>query len=116
MMTLDSLSAEARQFVQDLQGEVGRLAQVVRTKDQIIELQDQKIRLLNFQLWGPKGETISPAQTAMLFDEPASPPLKLKRKPPCRRRKKRSLRPGRGNTVPAIPDGRSCRNIWSGVK
>jgi len=69
MIALDTLPAEARQFVQDLQGQVGRLEQVLRTKDQIIELQNQKIRLLNFKLWGPKGESISPAQTALLFDE-----------------------------------------------
>src|SRR5271165_3721052 len=69
MMALDSLSAEARQAFESLQGEVGRLEQVVRSQDQIIELQNQKIRLLNLKLWGPKGETISPAQTALLFDE-----------------------------------------------
>ena len=105
MIALDSLSAEARQFVQDLQGEVGRLAQVVRTKDQIIELQDQKIRLLNFQLWGPKGETISPAQTAMLFDEAsvtaaeieqeAGLPPEEKEKSAPRERKPRAQHPGR---------------------
>src|SRR5208282_563161 len=69
MIALDSLPTETRQAFQDLQGENGRLEQVIRTKDQIIELQDQKIRLLNFKLWGPKGDTISPAQTALLFDE-----------------------------------------------
>ena len=69
MIALDTLPTEARQAFEDLQGENGRLAQVIRTKDQIIELQEQKIRLLNFKLWGPKGETISPAQTALLFDE-----------------------------------------------
>jgi len=69
MIALDSLSSEARQAFEALQGEVGRLEQVLRTKDQIIELQEQKIRLLNFKLWGPKGDTLSPAQTALLFDE-----------------------------------------------
>jgi transposase len=69
MILPDSLPAQARQAFEDLQGEVGRLAQVIRTKDQIIELQNQKIRLLNFKLWGPKGEAISPAQTALLFEE-----------------------------------------------
>jgi transposase len=69
MISLDSLPAEARQAFESLQGENGRLAQVIRTKDQIIELQEQKIRLLNFKLWGPKGDTISPAQTALLFEE-----------------------------------------------
>ena len=58
-----------RQAFEGLQGEVARLAQALRTKDQIIELQNQKIRLLNFKLWGPKGDTISPAQTALLFEE-----------------------------------------------
>jgi transposase len=69
MISLDSLSTEARQAFEALQGQVGRLEQVLRTKDQIIELQEQKIRLLNFKLWGPKGDTISPAQTALLFEE-----------------------------------------------
>jgi transposase len=69
MISPDSLPAEARQAIADLQGENGRLAQVIRTKDQIIEIQEQKIRLLNFKLWGPKGDTISPAQTALLFEE-----------------------------------------------
>jgi transposase len=69
MISLDSLPDPARQAFEGLQGEVGRLEQVIRTKDQIIELQNQKIRLLNFKLWGPKGETISPAQTSLLFDE-----------------------------------------------
>src|SRR5271156_3665354 len=69
MISFDSLPAETRQAIEGLQGEVGRLEQVLRTKDQIIELQEQKIRLLNFKLWGPKGDTISPAQTALLFDE-----------------------------------------------
>jgi len=105
MIALDSLSAEARQAFESLQGEVGRLARVLRTKDQIIELQDQKIRLLNFQLWGPKGETISPAQTAMLFDEAvvtaaeieqeAGLPPEEKEKAAPRERKPRSRHPGR---------------------
>jgi transposase len=69
MISLDALPTEARQAFEALQGQVGRLEQVLRTKDQIIELQNQKIRLLNFKLWGPKGDTISPAQTALLFEE-----------------------------------------------
>jgi transposase len=69
MISLDSLPPQARQAFADLQDRVGRLEQALRTKDQIIGIQDQKIRLLNFKLWGPRGETISPAQTALLFDE-----------------------------------------------
>ena len=77
MIALDSLPTETRQAFQDLQGENGRLEQVIRTKDQIIELQDQKIRLLNFKLWGPKGDTISPAQTALLFEEAGVTPAEI---------------------------------------
>ena len=105
MMALDSLSAEARQAFESLQGEVGRLARAVRTKDQIIELQDQKIHLLNLQLWGPKGETISPAQTAMLFDEAsvtaaeieqeAGLPPEEKENPLPKARQPRAQHPGR---------------------
>jgi transposase len=79
MISLDSLPADARQAFEGLQGEVGRLEQVVRTKDQIIELQNQKIRLLNFKLWGPKGETISPAQTALLFQEASVTPAEIQK-------------------------------------
>ncbi|HEX4119051.1 MAG TPA: IS66 family transposase [Verrucomicrobiae bacterium] len=77
MISLDSLSTEARQAFEGLQGEVGRLEQVLRTKDQIIELQEQKIRLLNIKLWGPKGDTISPAQTALLFEEASVTPAEI---------------------------------------
>jgi transposase len=77
MISLDLLSAESRQTIESLQNENGRLAQVIQTKDQIIELQNQKIRLLNFKLWGPKGDTISPAQTALLFDEASVTPAEI---------------------------------------
>jgi transposase len=69
MIPLDSLPNQVRQAFEGLQGEVGRLEELLRTKDQIIELQNQKIRLLNLKIWGPKGESISPAQTALLFAE-----------------------------------------------
>jgi transposase len=72
MISPDSLPEPVRQLVQDLQDRVDRLAglpaEILRLQ-QIIQLQDQKIRLLNLKLWGPKGETISPAQTALLFEE-----------------------------------------------
>src|SRR5208283_5439425 len=72
MISLDSLPTPVRQAFEGLQARVdclaGLPAEVARLQ-QIIELQNQKIRLLNFKLWGPKGETISPAQTALLFDE-----------------------------------------------
>jgi len=105
MISPDSLSPEARQAFAVLQGEVGRLAQVIRAKDQIIEIQEQKIRLLNFKLWGPKGDTISPAQTALLFQEAsvtsfeieqeASLPPAQKENPLPRAKKARAYHPGR---------------------
>jgi transposase len=105
MISLDSLSPETRQAFEALQGEVGRLEQVLRTKEQIIELQNQKIRLLNFKLWGPKGDTISPAQTALLFDEAsvttaeiekeASLPPAQKENPLPRAKQPRACHPGR---------------------
>src|SRR5271155_3872806 len=105
MISLDSLPAQARQAFESLQGQVGRLEQVLRTKDQIIEIQEQKIRLLNFKLWGPKSDTISPAQTALLFDEAsvtsaeiqkeASQPPPQKENPLPRAKPARSNHPGR---------------------
>lgn len=105
MIALDSLPAAARQAFEALQGEVGRLEQVLRTKDQIIELQNQKIRLLNFKLWGPRGETISPAQTALLFAEASVTSAEVQQEaelPPAqqdhplpRARQPRSHHPGR---------------------
>ena len=62
MISLESLPAPARQAFQDLEAEVARQAK-------IIQLQDEKIRLLNLRLWGPKADKLSPAQAALLFDE-----------------------------------------------
>jgi len=105
MISLDSLPSQARQAFEGLQGEVGRLEQVVRSKDEIIELQNQKIRLLNLKLWGPKGETIAPAQTALLFEEAsvtdaeiqteAQLPAAQKENPLPRAKKPRARHPGR---------------------
>ena len=76
MIALDQLPAAVRQAVEALQAENARLENTVllkdedlRRKDRIIQLQDEKIRLLNFQLWGPKGEKLSAAQTGWLFAE-----------------------------------------------
>jgi hypothetical protein len=69
MISLDTLPAPARQVVQDLQAEVARQAKVIEDKDKLLQIQDEKIRLLNLRLWGPKGEKLSPAQTALLFEE-----------------------------------------------
>jgi transposase len=62
MISLDSLSPQVRQAFQDLQAENQRLHIVVK-------LQEEKIRLFNLRLWGPKGEKLSAAQTLLLLDE-----------------------------------------------
>ena len=128
MIPPDSLSPEAHQAFEVLQGENGRLEQVIRTKDQIIELQNQKIRLLNFQLWGPKGDPISPAQTALLFEEAsvtaaeieteASPPPAQKENPLPRAKRPHPNHPGREKLpehlerrevmIPCHPDDCRC--------
>jgi transposase len=61
-MSAESPSAELRQVIEGLQAENTRLARV-------IQLKDEQIRLLNSRLFGPKSEKLSPAQTALLFDE-----------------------------------------------
>ena len=72
----EHLSANLRQAFEALRAENARLENTLlvkdedlRRKDQIIQIQDEKIRLLNFQLWGPKGEKLSAAQTGWLFAE-----------------------------------------------
>jgi transposase len=62
MLPFDSLSAPARQFVEDLQSEVARLGR-------IIQLKDEQIKLLNFRLFGPKSEKLSSAQIPLLLAE-----------------------------------------------
>jgi transposase len=69
MISLDSLPAEARQAVRDLQADKARLEQLVQDQVKLLQLQDEKIRLLNIRLWGPKADKLSPAQAALLFDE-----------------------------------------------
>jgi transposase len=97
MIALDSLPAEARQAFKDLQakadGLAGLPAEVARLQ-QIIEIQDQKIRLLNFQLWGPKGETISPAQTSMLFEEASVTSAEIEKEAELPPAQKENPRPG----------------------
>ncbi len=105
MISLESLPVQVRQAFEGLQAQNACLQQALRSRDQIIEQQNQKIRLLNFKLWGPKGDTISPAQTALLFDEAsvtaaeiqqeASLPQAQKDNPLPRARKPRPYHPGR---------------------
>jgi len=61
-MSADAQLQQTRQALAEAQTEVTRLRRVV-------ELKDEQIRLLNIRLWGPKGEKLSSAQTALLFEE-----------------------------------------------
>lgn len=62
MLPFDTLSAPARQVVEDLQSEVARLGR-------IIQLKDEQIKLLNFRLFGPRSEKLSSAQIPLLLAE-----------------------------------------------
>jgi len=59
---LETLPAAARQAVESLQSENARLRR-------ILELKDEQIRLLNFQMFGPKSDQLSPAQKQLLLAE-----------------------------------------------
>jgi transposase len=69
MIVLDTLPAEVRQALADLQAENARLTQVNQDQAKLLQLKDEQIRLLNFRIWGPQSEKLSPAQTALLFAE-----------------------------------------------
>jgi transposase len=98
MISLESLPEPARQAVEGLQAELGRL-------QRIIELKDEQIRLLNFRLFGPKSEKLSPAQIPLLLQEisltageveqEAERPDSDKQAPRLKARKPRPNHPGR---------------------
>lgn len=50
------------QVITDLKAQVARL-------ERIVQLKDEQIRLLNFRIFGPKGEKLSSAQIQLLLDE-----------------------------------------------
>jgi transposase len=62
MIALETLPQAARQVVVDLQGEVERL-------QRLLQLKEEQIKLLNFRLFGPRGEKLSPAQIQLLLAE-----------------------------------------------
>ncbi len=126
MIALDPLPAEVRQALEGLQAENVRLAQINQAQDQqlqaqkgelqaqdrelqaqakIIHIQAEKIRLLNFRIWGPRSEQLSPAQMALLFEEASVTVAEAQQEtqrtaaekatPPPRARKPRTQHPGR---------------------
>jgi transposase len=62
MITPDSSPSDLRQALEYAQSENARLLK-------IIQLKDEHIRLLNFKMFGPKGEKLSPAQIPLLLQE-----------------------------------------------
>jgi len=62
MIALDSWPQAARQALEGLQAEVVRL-------QRIVQLKDEHIRLLNFRIFGPKHEKLSPGQMSLLLEE-----------------------------------------------
>ena len=77
MIALDTLPAEVREAFAALQAENARLAHINQHQAKTLHLQDEKIRLLNFQLWGPKGEKLSPA----LSGDGQNQPVRVESKP-----------------------------------
>lgn len=98
MITLNSHPQSDRQALESLQAEVERL-------QRIIQLKDEQIRLLNFRLFGPKGEKLSSAQIPLLLEEisltagevaqEADRPDAQKQAPLPKARRPRSNHPGR---------------------
>ena len=62
MIASDSSSSDLRQALEQSESENGRLRK-------IIQLKDEHIRLLNFRIFGPKSEKLSPAQIPLLLQE-----------------------------------------------
>ena len=60
MIAADSSPSDLRQALERSTSEIARLLK-------IIQLKDEQIRLLNFKIFGPKSEKLSPAQIPLLL-------------------------------------------------
>jgi len=69
MILPDSSSTDLRQALKKAELENRRLQQVLADKERLLQLKDEQIRLLNFRIFGPKGEKLSPQQIQLLFQE-----------------------------------------------
>src|ERR1035438_8512811 len=69
MIALDTLPAAARLAFEGLQSENARLQSEHLRLQRIVELKDEQIRLLNFRMFGPKSDQLSPAQKQLLLAE-----------------------------------------------
>ena len=63
MIALETLPDEVRQYILEQRAALAQLTQLHKLKD-------EEIKLLNFRLFGPKSEKLSPAQMDFLFAEP----------------------------------------------
>lgn len=69
MTAPQSSPTDLRQALEAAELENRRLQQALVDKDRLLRLKDEQIRLLNFRLFGPKGEKLSPEQIQLLFQE-----------------------------------------------
>ena len=100
-----STITDLAQALTDAQAEIARL-------HLILKLQDEKIRLLNIKLFGPKGEKLSSAQVQLLLEEPsvmagevaqeAELPPARKEDPLPRAKQPRPHHPGRQSLPPHL--------------
>lgn len=119
MQSLSEL--KSAQVITDLQAQVARL-------ERIVQLKDEQIRLLNFRLFGPKGEKLSSAQIQLLLtevsltagevDQEAERPDAQKQDPLPRAKRPRPNHPGRQRLpenlerreeiIPCCPEDCTC--------
>lgn len=105
MTAPDPSFPDLRQALAQAEQENRRLQQALADKDRLLQFKDQQIRLLNFRLFGPKSEKLSPDQLQLLFQEisvtsgeveqEADRPPAQQAVPPSVARAPRSRHPGR---------------------
>jgi transposase len=69
MIPLQNLPTDVREAFMGLESENARLRHESLRQQQIIQLQTEQIRLLNFKMFGPKSEQLSPDQRQLLQAE-----------------------------------------------
>ena len=112
---------DSAQVITDLKAQVARL-------ERIVQLKDEQIRLLNFRIFGPKGEKLSSAQIQLLLtevsltagevDQEAERPDSQKQDPLPRAQRPRPNHPGRQRLpdslerreeiIPCCPEDCTC--------
>jgi transposase len=105
MIAPDANSADLRQALAYAESQLAQVQSENARLQRILQLQDERIRLLNMKLFGPKAERLDPAQTQLLLDEvsvmageveqEAARPQAQKENPLPRARQPRPHHPGR---------------------